>query len=144
MSEMGSDDIDPALMSADREVKRFALDRLRVRRKMAVIAFVQLIIGGAAVIFAGLAIPDLASRVDHMGMFLSLYFGSLASIIGWYWHVSAREAGGGMFGGYSGSGYGGGGYGGGGYGGMSGGAYSSTPMTHPHLTKNPVSVTPPT
>jgi hypothetical protein len=104
-------DLDAAILAADKQREQYVLERLSTRRRMAVVAFGQFVFGGAGVVLGGLLLNGWAERIDHMGTFLSLYFGALAGIIMAYWGIGAYERNtmGGMgsqFGSYSGGGYG--------------------------------------
>ena len=129
-------ELDAAVLAADNEREKYVLDRLRIRRRMAIISFVQFLAGGAAIIIGGLLLPAWAPRIDHMATFLSLYFASLAGIIMAYWGLGTYERN--TFGGMGGMGstFGGssGGYGGGGYGQPLGGYTGGAP--HPRLVKS--------
>jgi len=104
MSNQDTDpELDAAVLAADTQREQYILKRLFIRRVMAVLAFAQLIGGGAAIIILGLLFSGVATRIDHMGTFLSIYFGSLSAIIMAYWGVGTMMNGmGGYGGGYSG------------------------------------------
>lgn len=127
-----SSDTDPALdaaiLAADKQRESYVLERLNTRRKMAIVAFGQLVFGGAIIIIAGLWVPALAERIDHMGTFLSIYFAALSAIIMAYWGIGSYERN--SFGGMGGMGSM---MGGGSYGGYTG----AVAPQHAPLVKNP-------
>lgn len=59
---------------------------------MAVSAHVQVLIGGAAIIWYGLLVPGGADKVYSMSGFLSMYFSSLMVIVTAYWGIGAYES----------------------------------------------------
>lgn len=130
-------DLDASILAADAQREKYVLDRLTVRRRMAIIAFAQFVAGGAAIIIGGLLLPAWAPRIDHMATFLSLYFAALSGIIMAYWGLGSYERN--TFGGMGGMGSTfGGQYGGGGYGQPLGGPIA---LPHARLVKTPVVVT---
>jgi hypothetical protein len=136
-------ELDAAVLAKDQVREAYVLKRLRTRRRMAIIAFAQFIVGGAGLIFAGLFMPGKAELIDHMGAFLSLYFSGLSASVIAYWGLGAMS-------GSSYSGFGGYGMGQSNYGGMSsyggynsGGLSQQTPISHPPLVKHPTTVSVP-
>lgn len=108
---------------------QFTLQRLRTRRRMALIAFIQFTFGGAAVVIGGLWLPGWAEHIDHMSTFLAIYFTSLAGVVSMYWGIGAYEHN--TFGGGYGGGFGGG------YSSGFGGYGGPTPSSRPPLVKTP-------
>jgi hypothetical protein len=79
----------------------YIVQRLRVRRRMAVVAFIQLVGLGAVLILGGVIIPPWAVRIDHMSTFLGIYFGALATIVMAYWSLGTYEHGGSVTGAFN-------------------------------------------
>jgi hypothetical protein len=84
-------ELDAAILAADKQRESYVFQRLRTRRRMAIVAFAQFVFGGAAIVIGGLLIPSWAPRIDHMATFLSIYFGALGTVIMAYWGIGSYE-----------------------------------------------------
>jgi hypothetical protein len=132
-------DLDAAILAHDAAREAYVYRRLAIRRRMAITAFLVLIVGGCALVIAGLSSDAVAQRVNVLGAFIATFTMSLAGIVAAYWGVGAFDSRG-MTGGY-GAGMIGGGFGSPGYGGgfsPSFGAASSLAAPHARLSKTPV------
>ena len=115
VAENNADDAElaAAIVAKDTAHAAYVYRRLAIRRRMAVAAFFVFLIGGIALIVAGLSSNAIAQRIVHLGMIIATFMTTLAAMVGWYWGVGAYEHAGQMFGNSYGSNYGGIGGGGG-------------------------------
>ena len=127
-------ELDAALLAHDTERAAYIYRRLAIRRRMAVATFLVFLLGGVALIVAGLSSDAVAKRVMELGTIIATFMMALAGIVSMYWGCGAYEQGGGMFGGGSRSSYGG--YGGG-FGASSFGTSRMTPRLP--VTAHPLS-----
>jgi predicted membrane-bound spermidine synthase len=70
---------------------QYVIQRLKVRRRQAGIAFGVVIVAGLGIIAAGLFYPGAADRIEKMGMFLSLFFTGLMTVVTAYWGLGTFE-----------------------------------------------------
>lgn len=89
-----------ALIPDDTEVSplgtaydEYTTTRLRVRRRMASVAFGLAIALGTTTVLSGLFLDGVDGRIDRMGTFLSFFFTALFGIVSWYWGLGTYEHG---------------------------------------------------
>ena len=100
-------DLDAALLAHDANRAAYIYRRLAIRRRMAVATFLVLLVGGVALIIAGLSSDAVAARIMQLSSVIGTFAVTLGGIIAAYWGVGSfdtRTMGGGYGSGY-GSGY---------------------------------------
>ena len=85
------DDNQQALDDVQQAGQSYIIQRLKVRRRQAGIAFAVVIVMGIGLTGAGLFYPGAAERIERMGMFLSLFFTGLMTVVTAYWGLGTWE-----------------------------------------------------
>jgi hypothetical protein len=85
-------DLDAAVLAHDMRRQDYEYQRLAIRRRMAIAAFMVLLVGGVALILAGMASDVVAKRADMLAGVIGTFIFVLSSIVGAYWGLGSFDA----------------------------------------------------